>query len=127
MESKLPAHGNKLKTQPNEHLCRSMRESHILAIPPCCPYSGNPLDGSTIKITYSPLDHVLEVAALRAFVDSYKGGKGKIRSMEGMIQSITQECANAVKVCVEVVAILKIAPSQEMILECTTTPKEIRK
>lgn len=100
-----------------------MRETHVLPIDPCCPYSGNPLSGSEIRITYTPRELILEVDSLRSFVDSYKGGKGKIRSMEGMIQSITQACANAVKVHVQTISNLNIAPNQSMILECEANPK----
>lgn len=64
-------------------------------------------------------NYVLEVASLREYVDSYKGGKGDIRSMEGMIQQITQDCANAVKTVCHVRAELVIEPNQEMILDCS--------
>lgn len=108
-----------LKTQPNERRCHRMEETHILTIPPCCPVSGNPRPGSTIEIRYSPAKQILEVASLRAYVDSYKGGKGDIRSMEGMIQAITQDCANAVGVMVHTLALLNISPRQKMRLECS--------
>jgi NADPH-dependent 7-cyano-7-deazaguanine reductase QueF len=108
-----------IKTQPNEKRCHRMRETHKLSIPPCCPVSGNPGKGSVLEISYEPDKRILEVASLRAYVDSYKGGKGDIRSMEGMIQAITQDCANAVRVMVHVIATLKIKPRQEMRLECS--------
>lgn len=96
-----------------------MRETHILEIPPCCPYSGNPLSGSFMEISYDPYDKILEVISLRDYVDSYVNGKGEIRSMEGMIQAITQDCANAVGVMVHVMALLSIHPNQKMRLECS--------
>ena len=107
-----------LKTHPNERRCYRMTEVHILTLPACCPISGNPRKGSFIEIQYSPEKRLLEVASLRAYVDSYRGGRGDVRSMEGMIQQITQDCANAVGVMVHVVATLKIAPRQQMKLEC---------
>jgi NADPH-dependent 7-cyano-7-deazaguanine reductase QueF len=120
-----------LLTQPNERRCNNgMVEAHILPLNPCCPWSGNPLAGSKITITYRPADLILEVASLRAYVDSYIGGKGEIRSMEGMIQAITQDCANAVRINCEVVAELIISPNQQMRLTChafpikVTSPKE---
>ena len=100
-----------------------MMETHIFAIEGCCPMSKNPLPGSTIKITYRPESLILEVAALRAYIDSYIGGRGEIRSMEGMIQQITQHCANATQVHCRVIAELKINPSQEMHLVCSSDPK----
>jgi len=96
-----------------------------LPLTPACPYSGNPKIGSKIKIVYKPTSCILEVASLRAYVDSYKGGKGDIRSMEGMIQQVTQDCANAARVAVEVTAELIIDPNQEMKLICTAHPKRL--
>lgn len=107
-----------LKTQPNENRCKRTKETHILDLPPCCPISKNPKRGSALEIQYTPEDRVLEVASLRAYVDSYKGGRGDVRSMEGMIQQITQDCANAVKTTVHVVATLNLNPRQKMNLEC---------
>jgi len=113
-----------LKTQPNEKRCHKMRETHTLSLPPCCPVSGNPLQGSTIAISYSPDGgKVLEVAALRAYVDSYQGGRGDVRSMEGMCQQITQDCANVLGVMVHTVAELVIHPGQKMRLECSALVK----
>lgn len=111
-----------IATQPNERRCASMEESHILPLAPACPISGNPQAGSSITITYSPSDRILEVESLRSYVDSYTGGLGDIRSMEGMVQAITQDAANATGVSVEVVADLNIRPNQKMILRCKTTP-----
>jgi NADPH-dependent 7-cyano-7-deazaguanine reductase QueF-like protein len=85
--------------------------------------SGNPLAGSEIEISYTLVDLILEVQSLREYVDSYKGGRGDIRSMEGMIQAITQDCANAVKTTVHVFARLNINPDQRMELECSAHRK----
>lgn len=92
----------------------------MLPLKPCCPISGNPLAGSVLEIEYRVNELVLEVEALRAYVDSYQGGRGDVRSMEGMCQQITQDCANAVQTSVYTRASLVIAPEQRMILECAT-------
>jgi len=115
-----------LLTQPNENRCFDMVEVHILPLSPACPYSGNPKEGSKIKIVYKPASCILEVTSLREYVDSYKGGKGDIRSMEGMIQQITQDCANAARVGIELTAELIIEPNQEMKLICTAHPKQLK-
>jgi hypothetical protein len=116
----------KLKTQPNEKRCHTMQETHVLALAPCCPVSGNPLEGSEIEISYRVNDKILEVAALRAYVDSYIGGRGDVRSMEGMCQQITQDCANAVGTCVHTRAVLNIEPGQRMIVECSANVSLVR-
>lgn len=96
-----------------------MKSVHILPLKPCCPISGNPVTGSAIEIEYRADELLLEVISLREYVDSYQGGRGDIRSMEGMIQQITQDCANAVKTSVHVTARLNIHPRQSMTLECS--------
>lgn len=113
---------SEIKTQPNEERCYSTRQRHILPLKPCCPISHNPTEGSKIEIEYRAFESHLEVQSLRDYVDSYVGGKGDIRSMEGMIQQITQDCANAAKTCVHVIATLNINPNQQMILECSANP-----
>ena len=116
-----------LKTVPNERRCQHMTESHILTLPACCPVSGNPQRGSTIEITYTPADRLLKVEALRAYIDSYQGGKDLldgdyVRSMEGAIQQITRDCAQATGVEVFVVATLNLQPDQQMSLTCSHAP-----
>ena len=86
--------------------------------------SGNPLAGSELEIEYEADDFVLEVEALRAYVDSYIGGRGDVRSMEGMIQEIAQDCSNAVQVDVRTRAVLLISPDQRMVIECSASPDE---
>ena len=109
----------KLATQPNEKRCHTMKETHLLELKPCCPISGNPQAGSVLEIEYRVDERILEVEALRAYVDSYIGGRGDVRSMEGMCQQITQDCANAVQTMVHTRATLNIAPAQRMIVECS--------
>lgn len=111
-----------LKVQPNEHRCRVTKETHILPLKPCCPISGNPKEGSEVSIEYRANEHFLEVASLREYVDSYVGGRGDVRSMEGMIQQIAQDCSNAVQTSVHVQARLVIDPNQRMLIECSANP-----
>lgn len=113
-----------LKTQPNEARCHKTRITHTLSIPPCCPVSANPMAGSEVEISYSPASFILEVDALREYIDSYPGGRGDVRSMEGMIQQITQDAANCVRVMVHSVARLVIAPNQREIVECAALNKK---
>lgn len=112
-----------LQTQPNENRCATTHVNHAISIPPCCPISGNPLKGSLLEICYSPIKFVLEVEALRQYVDSYKGGRGDVRSMEGMIQNICQDSADCVAVPVRVKARLNLRPNQQMTVDCTANPK----
>jgi NADPH-dependent 7-cyano-7-deazaguanine reductase QueF len=115
-----------LKTVPNEGRCDFTQMEHVVPIKDYCPISHNPAGGH-IMIKYDPLEVFIEVASLRSYCDSYKGGKGEIRSMEGTIQAIAQDCANTVKTCVTVEADLYINPSQGMKLKCIAFPAELRK
>jgi NADPH-dependent 7-cyano-7-deazaguanine reductase QueF len=90
---------------------------------PCCPISGKPTDGSEVSIEYRVNDYFLEVASLREYVDSYIGGRGEVRSMEGMIQQIAQDCADAVQTNVHVQARLNIDPNQRMTIECSANAR----
>lgn len=111
-----------LLTQPNERRCEYTYETHIMPLYPACPYSGNPQKGSRLFISYMPKDLILEVIALRQYIDSYTGGKGEIRSMEGMVQAIAKDCANACNVECTVIADLIISPDQLLKLKCKAKP-----
>ena len=113
-----------IRTVPNEARCFFTTETHELSLSPCCPVSHNPRPGSILTITYDPVDKILEVASLRKYVDSYCGGRGAVRSMEGMIQEIAQSCANCSGVCIIVFADLVIDPDQKMKLKCVAFPDE---
>jgi hypothetical protein len=65
------------------------------------------------------------VHSLRAYIDSYQGGRLSVRSMEGMIQQIAQDCANALGAYVKVSASLSIDPDQQMSLSCAAFPLPI--
>jgi NADPH-dependent 7-cyano-7-deazaguanine reductase QueF len=108
---------------PNEARCAFTSEIHELPLEPCCPVSGNPKPGSFISISYDPVERILEVASLRVYLDSYRGGRGEIRSMEGMIQQVTQDCANSVRACVTATAELVIEPNQKMKLKAIAFPE----
>lgn len=117
-QAKLPV----LKTVANEKRCLWMKETHRLELPRCCPVSGNPQPGSEVAISYEPNGHCLEVAALKGYIESYVGGRESVRSMEGMIQQIAEDCAKAIGVGVSVEADLLIEPDQRMELCCRGWP-----
>lgn len=111
-----------LATVPNEQRCLWTKETHYLELPSCCPVSGNPIPLSTVKIIYEPNKVILEVESLRAYIDSFKGGRGEVRSMEGMIQTIAQDAANVLGVYVKLKARLSLKGHQTMFLKCTAAP-----
>lgn len=112
-----------IETQQNKRICSSIESTHILDLPQCCPVSHNPQPGSIIEISYRAGDKYLEVASLKEYLGTYRGGKGDVRSMEGMIQLVAKECAEAVGVHVECRAMLNIEPQQKMIITTRHTPE----
>lgn len=113
-----------LEIQPNENRCAFTEHEHVLEIFDMCPVTGNPLCGSTISIKYRGEKGFLEVASLRTFVNSYAGGKGSVRSMEGMLQEIAQACADVLEVDVVLSSYLRIEPNQNMKVTCYAFPAQ---
>jgi NADPH-dependent 7-cyano-7-deazaguanine reductase QueF len=112
-----------LKSQPNETRCAFTEHEHVIYIHDLCPVTGNPQKGSKMIITYKGQNLFLEVKSLRSFADSYRGGKGNVRSMEGMLQEVTQTCADVLQVDVKLVGDLIINPFQFMKVTCYAFPK----
>lgn len=112
-----------LKTQANENRCAFTEHEHGISFHGCCPITGNPQEGSSLTIRYKADEHFLEVASLKALVESYIGGKGDVRSMEGMLQEIAQVCANILKVDVQLYSFLLLDPEQTMRVTCYAFPE----
>lgn len=109
-------------TQPNTQRVPTW-EWHILPFRGMCPFSGNPQAGSQLVILYRPERTFLEVYALNAYVASFKGGRGEIRDMEGMIQTIAQDCANVLDTCVSVGAFIRLHDGNSMCVTCQAMPQ----
>lgn len=112
-----------LKTVPNEARCAFSESVHELRFNDMCPISHNPQLGSSLSIHYKANGHFLEVASLRTFIDSYQGGQGDIRSMEGMLQHVAQSASDTLRVNVKLTSRLVIEPDQVILLTCFAFPK----
>jgi 7-cyano-7-deazaguanine reductase len=79
-------------------------QTHIVALPPLCPVSGNPKKGSVLSLTYQPIDEALEVYSLHRLLRRFEGGwPGTLhypaaRDLEGALRLIAQMCAHALAV-----------------------------
>jgi NADPH-dependent 7-cyano-7-deazaguanine reductase QueF len=107
-----------LFTQPNTRPGVAIWQSHTLALPSCCPVSGNPQPGSTITLSYSACDTFLEVYSLRKYIESYIGGREAIRDMEGMVQAIATDCAAMLGVTVLAYADIVLQRGDRMVIIC---------
>lgn len=83
---------------------------HTVALPACCPATGNPLAGSKLSVSYRPRGIVFPVEALADMTKDYVHGHQDVREMEGMVQHIALRVAEIVKVRVRVRADLNIRP-----------------
>ncbi len=94
-------HESGLRTQALTGPVSSTWQTHTVALPPCCPVSDNPREGSTLEVRYRSCGEVLEVYSLRQVVERFRGGwRGTDRypaerNMEGMIGTLAQMCADA--------------------------------
>ena len=123
-QAQVTEHASGLGTMPNEHPEVSSRMVHTLEIARYCPVSHNPLPGSTLTIRYRVGECLLEVYALKAYVEAYRGGHTDgTRNMEAMVQQIARDCAAALGVTVSVQADLLLHPEQQMRIRVTAAPK----
>jgi hypothetical protein len=87
---------------------------HVVDIPPCCPITGNPLRGSTLRVSYRANDRAFPIEDLEDMIREYVGGH-KIRSIQGMeemIQNLAVRACVATGVKVRARADLLIIPPQ---------------
>ncbi len=105
-----------LKTQELLFTQTEIKQCHILSLPSCCPISGNPKEGSIIKISYTSKDKAIEVYSLRQYIDSFIGGYDDVRGMEDMIKKIALDCHSVLGISILVKANLILEPNQKMIL-----------
>lgn len=107
-----------LLTQPNTRPDIPIWQSHTVVLPSCCPVSGNPQPGSALTLSYYARATFLEVYSLRKYVESYIGGRGDVRDMEGMIQTIAADCAAVIGVPVLAWADIVIQRGDRMAIIC---------
>lgn len=95
--------------------------SHTVELPRCCPVSGNPHPGSTLRLSYIPDGWVVEVYSLPQVLQRFVGGwQGTDRypaerNMEGMIRTLAQMVADALGVRARVRASLILDAGNEVL------------
>lgn len=102
-----------LKTVDNPGIAK---QTHIVNIPPLCPKTNNPIDGSTLTIIYRPKDKLLEVYSLGEYVASFVGSPD-VRDIELLTQVVGGHCADALGAKVEVVGKFVLNIGQTVICE----------
>jgi NADPH-dependent 7-cyano-7-deazaguanine reductase QueF len=106
-----------LKTISNPKISKITKQVHEVAVPSLCPKTGNPVEGSTLTITYAPDQKLLEVYSLNEYVASFIASK-EVRDLELLTQVIAQDCHNILEVKVSVVGKFILNIGQTIICEC---------
>lgn len=106
-----------LKTIANPTISKIRKQTHEVAIPPLCPKTGNPIEGSTLSISYVPEEKLLEVYSLNDYIASFIGSR-EVRDIELFTQVVARDCHNILGVNVAVVGKFVLNIGQTVICEC---------
>ena len=106
-----------LKTIPNPTISKIIKQTHAVVVPPLCPKTGNPIEESTLTISYRPDQKLLEVYSLNEYIASFIGSN-EVRDLELLTQVVTRECHNVLGVPVTVIGKFVLNIGQTVICEC---------
>ncbi len=106
-----------LKTIDNPKISKLEKQIHEVEIPPLCPKTGNPIEGSILTITYAPKDKLLELYSLNDYVASFIGSK-EVRDLELFTQIVARDCHALLGVEVSVVGKFILNIGQTLVCEC---------
>lgn len=106
-----------LKTIKNPGISRLKKQTNEVQVPPLCPKTGNPIAGSTLTITYSPNDELLEFYSLNEYVASFIGSN-EVRDLELFTQVVARDCHDVLGVKVSVIGRFLLNIGQALICEC---------
>jgi 7-cyano-7-deazaguanine reductase len=106
-----------LKIIANPKISKLTKQIHEVEVPPLCPKTENPIKGSTITITYTPEEQLLEVYSLNEYIASFIGSN-EVRDLELLTQIVARDCQNALRVKVNVIGKFILNIGQTLICEC---------
>ena len=106
-----------LKTIDDPKTSKLTKQIHEIEVPPLCPKTNNPIKGSTLTISYSPLGKLLEVYSLNEYVNSFIGSE-QVRDLELFTEIVARDCHNTLDVKVSVVGRFILNIGQTLICEC---------
>lgn len=92
------------------------KQTHVVDIPPLCPVTHNPVAGSTLTISYTPANNLLEIYSLRDYVASFAGSE-TVRDIEQLAIVVAQDCREVLRVNVSVVGRFVLNIGQVVICE----------
>jgi len=106
-----------LKTIKNPDVAKLTKQTHEVQIPPLCPKTQNPIAGSTLIITYTPKQDLLEVYSLNEYVALFIGSQ-EVRDLELFTQVVARDCHEALNVKVKVIGKFIMNIGQTLVCEC---------
>ncbi len=106
-----------LQTIANPKISRLKKQIHEVEIPPLCPKTGNPIQGSTLTITYTPNETLLELYSLKEYIASFIGSR-EVRDLELFTQVVARDCHAVLGVEVSVIGKFVLNIGQTLICEC---------
>ncbi|HLO30265.1 MAG TPA: hypothetical protein VK249_14070 [Anaerolineales bacterium] len=106
-----------LKTIANPTISKLIKQIHEVQVPPLCPKTGNPIQGSTLTITYIPNQQLLEVYSLNEYIAAFTGSQ-EVRDLELLTQVVARDCHEVLEVKVSVKGKFILNIGQTVICEC---------
>ncbi len=106
-----------LKTIDNPKISKLKKQIHEVEIPPLCPKTGNPIQGSTLTIIYAPKEKLLELYSLNEYVASFIGSN-QVRDLELLTQVVARDCHEVLGAEVSVIGKFILNIGQTLICEC---------
>ena len=106
-----------LKTIKKPDIARLTQQSNEVQVPPLCPKTGNPIEGSTLTIKYVPNEELLEFYSLNEYVASFIGSN-EVRDLELFTQVVARDCHQVLGVQVSVTGKFILNIGQTLICEC---------
>ncbi|HAV77689.1 MAG TPA: hypothetical protein DCX53_10090 [Anaerolineae bacterium] len=106
-----------LKSIDDPKITKLTKQTHEVDVPPLCPKTFNPIQGSTLTITYSPKGKLLELYSINDYVASFIGSE-EVRDLELFAQVVARDCQSVLGVKVTVIGKFVMNIGQTLICEC---------
>lgn len=106
-----------LKTIDNPKIARLTKQTHEVQVPSLCPRTENPIQGSTLMISYTPDQKLLEIYSLNEYIASFIGSQ-EVRDLELLTQVIARDCHEILSVQVFVTGKYILNVGQTIVCEC---------
>lgn len=90
------------------------RQVHKVSLSDLCPMTGNPIQGSFVVISYAPVDKLLEIYSLNAYVNGFTGSQ-EVRDLEMLVKVVADACSQALEAPVTVLGKFVLNVNQTII------------